>query len=69
MIWFFSNCCFWAEYQVNESMCEPLKRRISVFYSPVVLLDVSSIGLLVFKVRHFGDLSFWCRSKGLGCLM
>lgn len=32
------------------------------------ILGLSDIISLVFQARHSGDASFWCRSKGPGCL-
>ena len=59
----FHTVAFTLGPQLSEFTCEPFKSRISILYSPVVLLDISPV---VFRARHFGTPLSSAGLKGWG---
>lgn len=41
----FSNCGFYVVWPVGEAACKPFHNGISVPYTPLVLLNISPVGL------------------------
>ena len=45
MVWTLQTVVFVLYGQVGESVCKPIKSGISIPYSPLVLLDISTVDL------------------------